>query len=234
MVLIPLRDNPPARHFPFVTILLVAANFLVFFIELTTPNIDRFILTYSLIPSKVNFGDFYTLIPFFTSLFLHAGWLHLIGNVWFLWIFGDNVEGVFGRINYLIFYLATGFLASFVQYLMMPNSPLPVLGASGAIAGTLGAYFFLFPKAKVENLLPIGLPIVIDLPAYAVLFIWFIVQVIASAVTVVQGTMASGGVAYWAHIGGFFAGITFAWMGQWFGERRNLITPRVGRRKVLK
>jgi membrane associated rhomboid family serine protease len=221
MVLIPIRDKPSTKSFPLITVLLVAANFVVFFLELTSPSVEEFILTYALVPAEVDFNDVYSLIPFFTSMFLHAGWFHLLGNMWFLWIFGDNVEGKFGKINFVLFYLGMGFLAGLTQYLINTNSFLPILGASGAIAGVLGAYLYFFPRAKVENLFPLlGLPIVFDLPAYAVLLLWLFVQFVSGTFTIIQDEVATGGVAYWAHISGFFGGLFLSWLG------RLLTSPR--------
>ena len=148
-----------------------------------------------------------TILPLFSSMFLHGGWMHLIGNMLFLYIFGDNVEDRFGHLKYLVFYFIAGITAAATQIYMFPNSEVPMVGASGAIAGVLGAYVFMFPTAKVLTLLPIFFFFqLIELPAFLFLGIWFIMQILSGMFALGIGADA-GGVAWWAHIGGFVAGI---------------------------
>jgi rhomboid family protein len=145
-------------------------------------------------------------MPFLTSMFLHGGWLHLIGNMWFLWVFGDNVEDRLGHISYLCFYLFCGFGSGLAHVMMNLGSGVPSLGASGAISGVLGAYIVLYPRAKVLTLVPlIVFWFTVDLPAYVILGYWFVIQFVAGIGAV--GKAAGGGVAYWAHIGGFVLGV---------------------------
>jgi len=144
-------------------------------------------------------------MPFFTSMFLHAGWLHLVGNMWFLWIFADNVEDILGHFNFLIFYIACGLAASFAHFIVNLNSAVPAVGASGAIAGVLGAYIVMFPRARVLTLVPIFIFLeVVEIPAFVFLGIWFIYQFFLGMMSV--GSYGAG-VAFWAHIGGFIAGV---------------------------
>jgi len=144
-------------------------------------------------------------MPFFTSMFLHAGWLHLVGNMWFLWIFADNVEDILGHFNFLIFYIACGLAASFAHFIMNYHSVVPTVGASGAIAGVLGAYIVMFPKARILTLIPIFIFLeVMEIPAFVFLGIWFIYQFLLGMMSV--GSYGAG-VAFWAHIGGFLFGI---------------------------
>ena len=162
----PIRDTRNLGKFPLINLALIGLNIYVFIQELFAPNINLFITQYGLIPQNINFADFQTLRSFITSMFLHAGFLHILSNMWFLWIFGDNVEAAIGHIKYLIFFIACGVAASFVQYLFITNSTLPMVGASGAIAGVLGAYLKLFPKNRVDTILPIfGLPLIISIPS---------------------------------------------------------------------
>ncbi|UCF88218.1 MAG: rhomboid family intramembrane serine protease [bacterium] len=211
--MIPLRDNIPSRKVPFVTYVLVGANVLAFFFELSLgPNLERFIYIFGVVPQKVVYAVFeapqlipYALVPFLTSQFLHGGWLHLLGNMLFLYIFGDNVEGAFGHFRYLIFYLACGVAASMAHFLVNPSSTVPTVGASGAIAGILGAYFLLFPKARVLTLVPIFYFVqIVEIPAVLFLGLWFLIQFLSGSMAL--GTEAAAGVAWWAHIGGFIVG----------------------------
>jgi membrane associated rhomboid family serine protease len=156
----------------------------------------------------VRFTDYTTLIQFVTSIFLHGGWLHIISNMWFLWIFGDNVEGSLGHFWYLILYLASGVIGGLAQYLFMPDSNIPMLGASGAVAGALGAYFLLFPHHKIKTLLPIlGFITFTNVSAYIMLGYWFVLQVFSGAMSIPGSRIDEGGVAFWAHVGGFVAGL---------------------------
>jgi membrane associated rhomboid family serine protease len=146
--------------------------------------------------------------PFFTSMFLHGGWLHLIGNMWYLWIFGDNIEDRLGHFTYLIFYLLCGLGAGIVHTVINFNTTIPSVGASGAIAGVLGAYLVSYPTAKVLTLLPIFIFIqIIEIPALIVLGLWFVMQFFSGAATLATTSAGAGGVAWWAHVGGFIIGM---------------------------
>src|SRR3989338_9574217 len=141
----PISDTIKSEKFPFITLFLIATNIYVFFQEITSGNPDAFIVQYSLIPQAVNFFNPLSFLPFVTSIFLHGGFLHIVSNMWFLWIFGDNVEARLGKIKYIILYLAAGTIGNAIQFLLNPSSPNPMLCASGAVSGVLGAYFLLFP-----------------------------------------------------------------------------------------
>ena len=194
-------DNSSRRTVPLVTYVLLALNFLFFFVELSGG--DAFIEQWTFVPRRFLAnpgGDFLTL---FTAMFMHAGWVHLFGNMLYLWIFGDNVEDRFGHIKFIIFYLLCGIAATFAQLAFSAGSNVPNLGASGAIAGVLGAYLFLFPKGKV-NVMMGGR--VIPMPALVVIGIWIVLQFF-SGIGSIANTAQTGGVAYMAHIGGFLAGL---------------------------
>lgn len=214
--MIPIRDNVPSRSFPVVTVLLIVVNTAVFIYEvaLGSRGLAGFVSRNALIPVQVtsHFSgpspagarDFLT---FFTAMFLHGGWLHLIGNMWFLWIFGDNVEDRLGHFRYLVFYLLCGLIGNLAHYALNPASALPALGASGAIAGVLGAYVLSYPGARILVLLPVFFFIqFVELPALIVLGLWFVLQFLNGAASVVAAGEA-GGVAWWAHIGGFLGGM---------------------------
>ncbi len=212
--MIPLRDINRSGSVPVVTLALIAVNTLVFLYEASLgPAIRPFIWAHGLIPAHVTLGLRYgeeglpaILAPFVTSMFLHGGWWHLIGNMWFLWIFGDNVEDTLGAARFILFYLLSGLAAGFVQYAAAPASALPTVGASGAIAGVLGAYALLFPGARVLTLVPIFFFIqIIEVPAWVILGVWFLMQLLNGSVATLGA--ATGGVAWWAHIGGFVAGM---------------------------
>ena len=203
----PIRDTKTSGKFPLVNLVLIAANIYVFLHELFAPDIELFVRQYALIPAQIDFLRIETLKPFVTSIFLHAGFLHIASNMWFLWIFGDNVEAAIGHIKYLIFFIACGVAASFVQYLFITNSTLPMVGASGAIAGVLGAYLKLFPKNRVDTILPIfGLPLIIAIPSSFMLIYWFFTQAFNGVASIIVATASIGGVAYLAHTGGFLTG----------------------------
>ena len=194
-------DNSGRRTVPVVTYALILLNVLFFFVELNSG--DPFIEQWSVVPRRLlanPAGDFPTV---FTSMFMHAGWVHLLGNMLYLWIFGDNVEDNFGHVKFLIFYLLCGIAATFAQVFMSTNSTVPNLGASGAIAGVLGAYILLFPRGQVRVLMGRG---VIPMPALVVIGFWIVLQLV-SGVGSISHTAETGGVAYMAHIGGFFTGL---------------------------
>jgi membrane associated rhomboid family serine protease len=217
--MIPIRDTVRARRTPYLTYAIIAANVIVFvYMSSLEQSLSRWdfydwIARWAVIPRQFvrepSAGEF---VAIFTSMFLHAGALHILGNMWFLWIFGDNVEDCFGPAGFLALYFFSGVVAFGAQLLFDPTSPLPMLGASGAIAGILGAYLVLFPHARVLTLVPIFILIYfVELPAWAFLFIWLVFQNLAPA-TVARLPTESGGVAYWAHIGGFLAGAAVAWL----------------------
>lgn len=207
----PIRDTETSGSFPLVNLSLIATNIYIFYKELTAPNLDLFINTYALIPANIDFANYQTFIPFVTALFLHAGFLHILSNMWFLWVFGDNVEKAMGHLGYLIFYLFCGIAASIVQFTIIKDSTLPMLGASGAIAGILGAYLRFFPHHRIDTLVPFfALPVIVAIPASFMLVYWFITQAFNGVATILTATAAVGGIAYLAHAGGFMAGITLA------------------------
>jgi len=210
---IPLRDRNPSGSFPAVTVGIILACTAAYLYEVALgPGLESFVAAYSLVPAQVTYDLQYraaspagALLPFFTSMFLHGGWLHLIGNMWFLWIFGDNVEDVLGSGRFLVFYLACGLLAGATHYALSPHSPLPTVGASGAIAGVLAGYAVLFPRARVLTLVPLGFFLqLVEIPAIVLLLLWFGLQAVSG---ILSRGMAAGGVAWWAHVGGFVAGL---------------------------
>ncbi|MEQ1832401.1 MAG: rhomboid family intramembrane serine protease [Candidatus Eisenbacteria bacterium] len=209
--MIPLRDDNPAQRVPVVTRTLIVLNVLAFMVELSQGEmLSEFLRDWGVVPGRL-FASFTgeTSLPvelgtILTSMFLHAGWLHLIGNMWYLWIFGDNVEDRMGSWRFLGFYLSAGLVAALVHSAFIPGSPVPTVGASGAIAGVLGAYAMAFPRAKVLTLIPIFFFFqVIAVPALLLLGIWFVLQFVSGAMSIGGG---SGGVAWWAHIAGFVYG----------------------------
>lgn len=204
--MIPLSDSHPAGRFPFWVLMIIAINVYVFFQEITAANPDSIIMQYALVPSLVDFSNIYTLIPFITSQFLHGGFLHIISNMLFLWVFGDNVEARAGYLLFPFFYLISGAMGGFAQYIFMPDSNIPMLGASGAVAGVLGAYFAWFPHHSVKTLVPFfGFLTVVNIPASIILIYWFVTQIFSGAFSVTS-LGDGGGVAYFAHIGGFITG----------------------------
>ena len=218
--MLPLSDRNPSRTTPVVNDLLIAANILVFFWELSLgPDIERDLFLVGFVPERFWLAPFYpvNLIRILISMFLHGGWLHLGGNMLYLWIFGDNIEDRLGKARYTTFYLVAGIVAGAFHYLTSPSSRLPTVGASGAIAGVLGAYILLFPKAQVTTLIPIFVFVMIrEIPAIIVLGLWFVLQLFVGVASVgVPDAQNAGGVAYFAHIGGFVAGAllvnVFAW-----------------------
>ncbi len=210
----PIRDTIRSRSIPVVNWLIILANLLVFIYEtrLSPAQLDRFTLTYALVPSHINLVNPATWLPIFTHMFLHAGWFHIISNMWVLFIFGDNVEDRIGPWRYLIFYLLGGIVAGLTQFFFSTDPNVPALGASGAIAAVLGAYFFYFPRAKVITLIPIFIfPWFVNLPAVVFIGVWFITQLYSGLLSLTTASGASlGGVAWFAHIGGFLFGLVLA------------------------
>ncbi|HJQ83249.1 MAG TPA: rhomboid family intramembrane serine protease [Candidatus Binatia bacterium] len=198
--MIPLRDTIPSATVPLVNYGIIVANVLVFLYETSLgPYFERFIFAYGLVPND------FSLTALFTSMFLHGGWGHLLGNMLYLYIFGDNVEDRIGHGRYLVFYLLCGMAAGAAQAVANPSSDVPMVGASGAIAGVSGAYFLFFPRARVVTLVPIFLFLqVMEVPALFFLLIWFVWQVLSGVANL---GATSGGVAFWAHVGGFLAGM---------------------------
>lgn len=214
--MIPIRDRNPSGTFPFVTVGIILINVLVFFIELSLgPQLDSFLFQFGVVPVKVVYSAdipdstfVNTYFPFLSYMFLHGGFIHLIGNMWYLWIFGDNIEDRLGRVRFVLFYLLCGIGSALVHVYFNSQSGVPCVGASGAIAGVLGAYMVTFPRARVLVLLPLFIIWeFIELPAIVVLGFWFLLQFFSgtAAISSAQG----GGVAWWAHIGGFVLGIIF-------------------------
>jgi membrane associated rhomboid family serine protease len=202
----PLRDTQPSYSKPFVTILLIALNLLVFLFELSLDDyqLNLFVSAYGLVPDRL------TLSSIFTSMFLHAGWFHVLGNMWFLWIFGDNIEDILGHWKFLLFYLLCGVVAALAQYLFDPFSRIPVVGASGAIAGVMGAYMVKFPRARIVTFVFVFL---VDVPAWAMLIYWFFVQLAGGFDSIASSLYSrGGGTAFLAHVGGFLAGIALVFL----------------------
>ncbi len=207
---IPLKDNNPSRSYPVVNITLLFANVVVFLYQLALPPYDQklFLLSNATIPARIpaflegHVGFEAAFLPLITSMFLHSGFLHLAGNMLFLWIFGDNVEDTFGHLPYLFFYLGCGLGAGLLHILFNLGSTIPALGASGAISGVMGAYMVLFPRERILTLVFI---FVVPIPAVFILGYWFLLQFLAGIDAL--GTSAKGGVAVWAHVGGFLLGV---------------------------
>ena len=194
----PIQDTVRTRSFPIVNWLLIISNAAVFALlelPLRSGQLNQFVLTYGLVPVRLSDAQPWSVVTILTSMFLHGGWIHLISNMWALFIFGDNVEGRMGPGRYLIFYLLSGVVASLTQVVIDPASRLPMVGASGAIAGVLGAYLILFPSARVLTLVPLFfLPWFVEVPAFIYLGIWFLLQFLSGVLALDMSTM--GGVAY--------------------------------------
>jgi membrane associated rhomboid family serine protease len=209
--MLPLRDTVPARRLPAAVWALVFINAAIFLHEagLTHAELQSFVYRYALIPARLTMpGGLQQYWPtLITSMFLHGGWLHIIGNMWFLWIFGDNVEDRFGSLGFLALYFLAGLAASVLDILVDPLSRVPSLGASGAIAGVLGTYLVLFPTAQVITLIPIFIfPWIVSIPAVVWLGIWFLEQYL-NGLAILHQQAATAGVGYWAHVGGFLFGV---------------------------
>jgi membrane associated rhomboid family serine protease len=201
---IPLRDVIPSRTVPFVTIALIAINTLawLFELQLTADERQQLLTIYGIVPAAFAWPTL------FSSMFLHGGWLHFLGNMLYLWIFGDNVEDRFGHLRYLIFYLLSGAAAGLGHLYVSPESRLPTIGASGAIAGVMGAYFVMFPHSRVLTLIPLFIIWeLIEVPAILFLGVWFIMQLLSGVGSIASTSADAGGIAFWAHIAGFASGI---------------------------
>lgn len=202
----PLKDENPTRRRPILTYALIVSNTAIFIGSLLLGAFDQSIETYGMRPAEVLAGR--QLHTLFTSMFLHGGVLHILFNMWYLWIFADNIEDVLGRGKFLLFYFGTGLVASFAHALTNPGSNIPTIGASGAISGVLAAYMMLYPWAKVHTAVILFFFVhLITIPAVALIGFWFVLQLVSASVTWLAGTTT--GVAYMAHIGGFLAGLLF-------------------------
>jgi membrane associated rhomboid family serine protease len=202
--MIPLRDVIPSRTTPYVTVTIIVLNSLAWLFELSLPHeeLNQFLTVYGVVPAHFAWP---TLI---TSMFLHAGWVHVIGNMWYLWIFGDNVEDSLGHGRFIVFYLLCGIVAAFGQILIQPDSTLPTIGASGAIAGVMGAYFVLYPQSRVLTLLPlIIIWEIVEPPAIVLLGFWFLMQLFSAGTIAMTASTGGGGVAFMAHVAGFLFGV---------------------------
>lgn len=210
--MIPIRDAVRSNHFPLVNFMIIGLNGLAFLWQLAQgPHLQEAIFFFGVVSARYSnpgiashFTTFQQLLPFVTSLFLHGGFLHILGNMWFLYIFGDNIEDRLGHIRYLLFYLLSGIAAGIIHLVTNLNSQIPTIGASGAIAGVMGAYLLLYPRAKILTLIPIFFFFqFVEIPAFIFLGFWFFLQLIYAGL--IGGGM--GGIAWWAHIGGFIAGM---------------------------
>lgn len=213
--MIPLRDTIPSSRFPLVTLCLIGVNVLAFLAEisLSTQALDQFFQHWGIVPLRFTHprlqANYFTLL---SSMFMHGGWMHIIFNMWSLWIFGDNVEDRLGRAGFFLFYMLSGLAAGAVHIVTNPLSTVPTVGASGAIAGVMGAYLLLFPHATVVTLIPIFFFIqIVELPAVFFLGFWFLAQLFSGTLSLAAaGALQAGGVAWWAHIGGFVVGFLWA------------------------
>lgn len=212
----PLKDNIPAKNFPFVNIGLIAVNIGFFIFQMSYgQRVDQLIFALGFIPARFfaqqaeNWLNPSGFLPVFSSMFLHANLIHLISNMWMLWIFGDNVEDCMGHGRYILFFLLCGVASVFAQGISNPQSTIPMIGASGAISGVLGAYFLSYPHARILTLVPIIILFyIIELPAYFFLGFWFFIQFLQGSIySLNSNEMVGGGVAWWAHVGGFVAGV---------------------------
>jgi membrane associated rhomboid family serine protease len=208
----PLYDTIKASRFPFFNWVIVVITVYVFIQQLLTPNVDAFIMQYALVPSLVDFANPTTLLPFITAIFLHGGFLHIISNMWFLIVFGDNVNDALGVVGYLLLYFVAGIIGNLAQFVFTPQSNIPMLGASGAVAGILGCYFVLFPLSKIKTLIFIVFFVtIIEISAPLMLGYWFVLQIFSGVMSVPTLGAETGGVAFFAHIAGFVVGLVFGY-----------------------
>jgi membrane associated rhomboid family serine protease len=214
--MIPIRDITPSKNIPVINNALIGINVVVFIIQMMQgPALDRFIFFYGLVPARYtveavaqHFTFSQQVLSWFTFMFLHGGYLHILSNMWFLYIFGDNVEDRLGPLRYIAFYLMCGVASGISHFALNAHSPVPTIGASGAVAGVMGAYFLLHPTSRILTLIPILIfPLFIQIPAFIFLGMWFLLQFIQA--TAAAGTGVEAGVAWWAHIGGFVFGMLF-------------------------
>jgi membrane associated rhomboid family serine protease len=234
--MLPIHDTIPSKHVPIMTWALIGVNLLVFLseIRLGPRGLETLFYLFGIVPARYSHPEWADVVglpvdnywPFLTSMFLHGGWVHFVSNMWILWIFGDNVEDRMGPLRYLIFYLICGVAAGVVHYVTNPNSTVPTVGASGAIAGVMGAYLILYPGARVVTLVPVFFyPVFFEIPAFFFLGFWFLSQFWSGALSLVAAPMA-GGIAWWAHVGGFVVGAVG------FGLFLNPNRPPSGRRRL--
>ena len=207
----PIRDTQPSYSKPVVTVLIIVVNLLVFLFEFSLDpyTLNDFIAQYGLIPDP----RYFHISAIFTSMFVHGGWLHVLGNMWFLWIFGDNIEDILGHEKFLLFYLLCGIAAALTQVFFSPDSRVPMVGASGAIAGVMGAYLVKFPRARILTLIPIIIFFTwLEIPAWFMLIYWFAIQLFSGVGSISETQYAQGGTAFFAHVGGFVAGIVLVYL----------------------
>jgi len=214
--MIPLRDVIPSRSTPYITITIIALNALAWFFELALPHdtLNQFLTVYGVVPA------YFSAPTLITSMFLHGSWSHVLGNMWYLWIFGDNVEDRVGHGRFIVFYLLCGIAAAAGQVAVDPNSTLPTIGASGAIAGVMGAYFVLYPHSRVLTLIPWIFLQIVELPATVLLGFWFVMQLFSAGTIAMTTSSRGGGVAFAAHVVGFVVG-----MGAVFLFRKRELDP---------
>lgn len=218
--MIPIKDTIRARSFSIINWLLIIANGVIFFYEtsMSQGELTQFIASFGLVPARVDIYNPLTWYPFLTHMFLHGGWVHLISNLWILFIFGDNIEDRMGSGRYFIFYIVGGITAGLLQSWISPDPTIPSIGASGAIASVMGAYVLFYPKARVLTLVPLFfIPWLVELPALIFLGIWFVSQLYSGVLSLSTTASQWGGVAWWAHIGGFLFGLIAARL---FAQRR--------------
>jgi membrane associated rhomboid family serine protease len=213
---IPLRDVVPSRTTPYITITIIALNALAWLFELSLPHpvLNEFITVYGVVPAA------FAPATLVTSMFLHGSWSHVLGNMWYLWIFGDNVEDRVGHGRFILFYLLCGIVAALGQVAVAPHSTLPTIGASGAIAGVMGAYFVLYPRSRVLTLIPWIFLQIVELPAIVLLGFWFVMQLFSAGTIAMTTSSNAGGVAFAAHVVGFLVG-----MGGVFLFRQRALDP---------
>src|SRR5215469_14177121 len=205
----PIRDTQPSYSRPIVTILIVIVNILVFLFEFSLSDWERntFITIYGLVPDHFHWSNV------FTSMFLHGGWMHVLGNMWFLWIFGDNIEDILGHGKFLLFYLLCGVAAALLQVYFNYDSRVPMVGASGAIAGVMGAYMVKFPRARILTFVFIIIFIyTFEVPAWLMLIYWFVLQIFGGFGSITESQYSQGGTAFFAHVGGFIAGMILIYL----------------------
>lgn len=211
--MIPIRDSNRSRRFPVATWAIILLNVLAFLFEnsLSPGALEQFIGSYGLVPANLSLNNPASWFPFLSHMFLHGGWLHLLSNMWTLVIFGDNVEDWLGSLRFILFYLVGGVAAGMLQVILGASPNIPSIGASGAIAAVLGAYFLFFPRARILTFVPLIFIWFINIPAWVYLGFWFVMQLFSglSALSLQSGANA-GGIAWWAHIGGFMVGLVFA------------------------
>ncbi len=212
--MLPIKDTIQSRIFPVITYLLIAVNTVIFFFELSlSSNLqEQLILTFGLVPANISLFDPVSWIPLVSHQFLHGGWWHFLSNIWILYIFGDNVEDRLGSGRFFCFYILGGIAAGIFQVVMSPGSLVPSIGASGAIASVLGAYFLFYPRSRVITLIPIFIfPWFVEIPSILYLGFWFVMQLFSGLQSLATvGGAVNGGIAWWAHIGGFIFGLLMA------------------------